>query len=197
MGDAAWMLASGARARHRRALRGGFGGTTRDQAADAMRFFLAFFATASALVTPPVARSDVAAPVIGRRAAVLGGVAAAFAGRAASAANPNEIQSILERAEKGTLRATPVISRARTDRLINAKDVNTCKQLSSLIETDSEVLYEVVPAARSYIKSKGEESGDDNRKLLKNMLEDAEIVQKRISKQLEALAEERSARQCP
>ena len=124
---------------------------------------------------------------------------APFMPLAASAATPDNLSSILERAERGTLRAAPVIARARADNLLSPKDAKTCNQLSSLIDADSEVLYELLPAARKYVKSKDESDGFDSstKKLLKTMLDDTDIVQARIAKQLNLLAEERSARGCP
>lgn len=133
----------------------------------------------------------------GRRAAIFGACVALMqtSQLAVLAQTPDNLAGILERAEKGTLKPTPVLARARAEKLVNPKDIPTCKQLNSLIETDSEVLYDLLPASRSYVKSKMDEFQD--RQLLQSMLSDEEFVRARVSKQLSALAEERSERQCP
>ena len=139
-----------------------------------------------------------ASPHLGRRAALLGGLAAAAHTSASTAATPDNLPSILERAEKGTLRATPVLTRARSDKLVSPKDVATCKQLANLMETDNEVLYEMLPAVRNYIKSKQTADMDFKvEKLLKSMLDEHDVARGRVSRQLNALADERSARGCP
>ena len=77
-------------------------------------------------------------------------------------------------------------------------------QLTSIIEADSEVLYDILPAARTYVKeianqyasSSGRDSGD-TRRMLDGMLEDEEIARSRLSKQLNVLSEKRSERGCP
>ena len=94
--------------------------------------------------------------------------------RAASAKGPDNLSGILERAERGTLRTTPILSRARADKLVDPKELNSCKQITALIEADSEVLYDLLPAARTYLKSKLEESNNNNeaRRLLTDIMED-------------------------
>ena len=153
-------------------------------------------ASSRAAVTP---RPDGATPLTGltgRRTALFSGLAVAAqlsCMGAASAASPENLQGILERAEKGTLRASPVIARARVDRLVGRSDPTSCKQLTSLIEVDNEVLFDILPAFRNYVKSKEQ----FDKRLVEDMIDDAEIVQKRITKQLNVLADERSARGCP
>ena len=116
----------------------------------------------------------------------------------ASARNPDGLSAILERAEKGTLRASPILQRARSDSLINVKDIQNCKQLTSLIEADEEVLYDMLPAARAYINSKASDNQDmQSQTMIREMLADTKIVRQRISRQLDDLADERSKLQCP
>lgn len=137
---------------------------------------------------------------IGRRA-VLFGVAshAASISTAATAYGDNDLEQILERAEEGKLIAPPVLARAYNGNMINPKDVNDCTQLKNLLDADSEALYELLPAARSYVKFKQmteDEMDRSSRAALQDMLSDVGIAEKRIKDQVNSLAKEISKRNC-
>ena len=211
-------------------------------------------AASSALLHEPKPPNQPLTAAISRRAALLGGAAAfmqAASCTSASAGSPDNLSSILERAEKGTLRATPVLKRAVADTLVNPKDINTCRQasprqpmrtrprsrcerrsspsgnillsdflpspcadpalllcpqLTSIIDADSEVLYDILPAARTYVREIANQYGvedyrggssSDTRRVLEGMLEDEKLARTRLSKQLNLLSEQRSERGCP
>ena len=165
-----------------------------------MVYAIMLLAASSSLLIPSKPATEATSTFNGRRSLLLGGFAAFASGTAASASTPDNLSSILDRAEKGSLRATPVLMRARADKLIEPKDVSTCKQITSLIEVDSEVLYEMLPSFRNYVKSKTPSEDDMDyavKKILKSMLEDEDKAKGRIQKQLNGLSELRSERGCP
>lgn len=120
--------------------------------------------------------------------------------RSAVARTATERASVLERAEEGTLRVPPVLFRARSDTLVNPADTRDCRQLDNLLRTDENALYELLPAARQYVRFT--ELTQDNldkgaKELIKRMLSDADIAQERITRQLDAIRIERMKRDCP
>lgn len=85
-----------------------------------------------------------------RRAVLLGAAALAAVPHGAGANTPADLEGILDRAETGALQAPPVLSRARSDTMVDPTLATDCKQLTSLLDADQEALYELLPAARFY-----------------------------------------------
>jgi len=120
--------------------------------------------------------------------------------KSAAARRRADREAVLERANQNTLRAPPVLFRARADMLVDPADARDCAALENLLRADESALYELLPAARQYVRFT--ELTDNNldkgaKSLLKRMLEDADISQERISRQLEGIRTERKKRFCP
>jgi len=153
-------------------------------------------ASAVALERPPA--------VSGRRAVVVGGAMAASPLKVASPAFANkapvDLQDIKERAETGDLVVPKVLARAKYNELVNPKQLEDCMQLNNVLAADQEALYELLPAARSYIRFQRMAFDDtmdaQKDKELAALLRDCDVEEKRLSVQVKLLADERNRRKC-
>lgn len=153
------------------------------------------------LLVASSAALDVRLATASRRAVLLGAMSSL---PALAVVDPSDEKVILERAEEGTLQAPAVLMRARSDSMVIPADAADCKQLANLLSTDQEALYELLPAARQYVKfveltagDPGEMSGAPASAVLNKMLKDADLAEGRIGKQLDAIKAERTKRKCP
>jgi len=124
----------------------------------------------------------------------------AAAERAAIARRRAERDLVLDRAEQGTLRSPPVLFRARSNQLVDPADARDCTQLENLLRADEQALYELLPAARQYVRFTeltSERLDKAEVAVLKRMLTDADVSQERITRQLALLRAERGKRGCP
>jgi len=142
--------------------------------------------------------------VSGRRSVLVGAVMAASPLKVASPAfankPPSDLQDIKERAETGNLIVPTVLGRAKDNELVNPKQLEDCMQLTNVLAADQEALYELLPAARSYIRFQRMAFDDTmdatKEKQLDALLRDCDVEEKRLSRQVKLLADEKNRRKC-